>query len=63
MLVTAPALLPPLSLMLESVVQADQQLMERTKAKLFSALISALHIQGLNGEVASDRVRVGKKLQ
>ncbi|XP_066502146.1 nucleoporin NUP188 isoform X2 [Hoplias malabaricus] len=48
-LVSAPALLPPLSLMLESVLQADQQLMERTKAKLFSALISALHIQGLNG--------------
>ncbi|XP_062868175.1 nucleoporin NUP188 [Trichomycterus rosablanca] len=48
-LVSAPALLPPLSLMLECVLQADQQLMERTKAKLFSALISALHIQGLNG--------------
>uniref|UniRef100_A0AAR2JLG5 Nucleoporin NUP188 n=1 Tax=Pygocentrus nattereri TaxID=42514 RepID=A0AAR2JLG5_PYGNA len=48
-LVSAPALLPPLSLMLENVLQADQQLMERTKAKLFSALISALHIQGLNG--------------
>ncbi|XP_026885798.1 nucleoporin NUP188 homolog isoform X1 [Electrophorus electricus] len=48
-LVFAPALLPVLSLMLDSVLQADQQLMERTKAKLFSALISALHIQGLNG--------------
>ncbi|KAI4905004.1 hypothetical protein NFI96_016456 [Prochilodus magdalenae] len=48
-LVSAPALLPPLSLMLENVLQADQQLMERTKAKLFSSLISALHIQGLNG--------------
>ncbi|XP_072518159.1 nucleoporin NUP188 isoform X2 [Salminus brasiliensis] len=48
-LVSSPALLPPLSRMLESVLQADQQLMERTKAKLFSALISALHIQGLNG--------------
>ncbi|XP_030624883.1 nucleoporin NUP188 homolog [Chanos chanos] len=48
-LVSAPALLPPLSLMLESVLQADQQLMERTKAKLFSTLISALQIQGLNG--------------
>uniref|UniRef100_A0AAY5E889 Nucleoporin NUP188 n=1 Tax=Electrophorus electricus TaxID=8005 RepID=A0AAY5E889_ELEEL len=43
------SLLPVLSLMLDSVLQADQQLMERTKAKLFSALISALHIQGLNG--------------
>uniref|UniRef100_W5L574 Nucleoporin NUP188 n=1 Tax=Astyanax mexicanus TaxID=7994 RepID=W5L574_ASTMX len=48
-LVSAPALLLPLSLMLESVLQADQLLMERTKAKLFSALISALHIQG--GEI------------
>uniref|UniRef100_A0AAR2KVL0 Nucleoporin NUP188 n=1 Tax=Pygocentrus nattereri TaxID=42514 RepID=A0AAR2KVL0_PYGNA len=46
--IITPALLPPLSLMLENVLQADQQLMERTKAKLFSALISALHIQGLN---------------
>lgn len=52
-LVSAPALLPPLSHMLENVLQADQQLMERTKAKLFSALISALHIQGLNGESMS----------
>uniref|UniRef100_A0AAR2JL73 Nucleoporin NUP188 n=1 Tax=Pygocentrus nattereri TaxID=42514 RepID=A0AAR2JL73_PYGNA len=47
--IITPALLPPLSLMLENVLQADQQLMERTKAKLFSALISALHIQG--GEI------------
>lgn len=60
-LVSAPALLPSLSLMLESILQADQQLMERTKAKLFSALISALHIQGLNGELVSERVRVVKK--
>lgn len=48
--------------MLESILQADQQLMERTKAKLFSALISALHIQGLNGELVSESVRE-KKLQ
>ncbi|CAB1318904.1 unnamed protein product [Coregonus sp. 'balchen'] len=46
---TAPDVLAPLSLILESVLQADQQLMERTKAKVFSALLSALQIQGLNG--------------
>ncbi|KAM9306180.1 nucleoporin NUP188 isoform 2-T2 [Pholidichthys leucotaenia] len=45
----APDILSPLSLILESVLQADQQLMERTKAKLFSALISVLQIQGLDG--------------
>ncbi|KAM9735655.1 nucleoporin NUP188 isoform 1-T1 [Menidia menidia] len=45
----APDLLSPLSLILENVLQADQQMMERTKAKLFSALISVLQIQGLNG--------------
>lgn len=47
---TAPDILSPLSLILESVLQADQQMMERTKAKIFSALISVLQIQGLNGE-------------
>ena len=47
---TAPDILTPLALVLESVLQADQQLMERTKAKVFSALISVLQIQGLNGE-------------
>uniref|UniRef100_A0A6Q2Y3E1 Nucleoporin NUP188 n=1 Tax=Esox lucius TaxID=8010 RepID=A0A6Q2Y3E1_ESOLU len=46
---TAPDILAPLSLILESVLQADQQPMEKTKAKVFSALISALQIQGLNG--------------
>ncbi|KAJ3598440.1 hypothetical protein NHX12_001950 [Muraenolepis orangiensis] len=46
---TAPDILTPLALILESVLQADQQLMERTKAKIFSALISVLQIQGLNG--------------
>uniref|UniRef100_H2LHJ5 Nucleoporin NUP188 n=1 Tax=Oryzias latipes TaxID=8090 RepID=H2LHJ5_ORYLA len=45
----APDILSPLSLILESVLQADQQMMERTKAKIFSALISVLQIQGLNG--------------
>ncbi|KAK0132054.1 Nucleoporin NUP188 [Merluccius polli] len=48
-LATAPDILTPLALILESVLQADQQLMERTKAKIFSALISVLQIQGLNG--------------
>uniref|UniRef100_A0A3B4ZDZ5 Nucleoporin NUP188 n=1 Tax=Stegastes partitus TaxID=144197 RepID=A0A3B4ZDZ5_9TELE len=46
---SAPDILSPLSLILESVLQADQQMMERTKAKIFSALISVLQIQGLNG--------------
>ncbi|KAM8871349.1 nucleoporin NUP188 isoform 2-T2 [Synchiropus picturatus] len=46
---TAPDILPPLSLILESVLQADQQVMEKTKAKILSALISVLQIQGLNG--------------
>lgn len=50
MVASAPSVLTPLSVMLESVLQADQQLMERTKAKLFSALISVLQIQGLNSE-------------
>lgn len=45
----APDVLCPLSLILESVLQADQQMMERTKAKIFSALISVLQIQGFNG--------------
>ncbi|XP_057675073.1 nucleoporin NUP188 [Corythoichthys intestinalis] len=49
----APDILSPLSLMLESVLQADPQMIERTKAKLLSALISALQIQGLDsGEVS-----------
>ncbi|KAK5879327.1 hypothetical protein CesoFtcFv8_024642 [Champsocephalus esox] len=46
--VTAPDILSPLSLILESVLQADHHMMERTKAKIFSALISVLQIQGLN---------------
>ncbi|XP_041706361.1 nucleoporin NUP188-like [Coregonus clupeaformis] len=51
---TAPDVLSPLTLILESVLQSDQQLMARTKAKVFSALISALQIQGLNagGEIS-----------
>ncbi|XP_054614138.1 nucleoporin NUP188 isoform X3 [Dunckerocampus dactyliophorus] len=46
---TAPDILPPLSLILECVLQAEQQMMERTKAKILSCLISVLQIQGLNG--------------
>ncbi|XP_035246168.1 nucleoporin NUP188 homolog [Anguilla anguilla] len=46
---SAPDVLLPLSLILESIVQEDQQQMERTKAKVFSALISVLQIQGLSG--------------
>ncbi|KAM9841472.1 nucleoporin NUP188 [Aulostomus maculatus] len=46
---TAPDILSPLSLILECVLQADQQMMEKTKAKILSALISVLQIQGLNG--------------
>ncbi|XP_066569048.1 nucleoporin NUP188 isoform X2 [Amia ocellicauda] len=45
----APEILQPLALILESILQADQQLMDRAKAKVFSALISVLQIQGLNG--------------
>lgn len=47
---TAPDVLSPLSLILESVLKADQQMVERTKTKVLSALISVLQIQGLNGE-------------
>ncbi|MGH0152426.1 UNVERIFIED_CONTAM: hypothetical protein FKN15_022816 [Acipenser sinensis] len=41
-LVSAPDILDPLVQVLESILQADQQLMERTKAKVFSALLSVL---------------------
>lgn len=51
MVAAAPDILSPLSLILESVLQADQQMMERTKAKILSALISVLQIQELNGNV------------
>ncbi|XP_021446070.1 nucleoporin NUP188 homolog [Oncorhynchus mykiss] len=43
---TTSDVLFPLSLILESVLQTDQQLMAKTKA---SALISALQMQGLDG--------------
>uniref|UniRef100_A0A8C9VE13 Nucleoporin NUP188 n=1 Tax=Scleropages formosus TaxID=113540 RepID=A0A8C9VE13_SCLFO len=50
---SAPDVLAPLSQILENILQADQQLMGRTKAKLFSALISVLQIQGLNSDDSS----------
>lgn len=49
MVATTPDILSPLSLILECVLQVDQEMMERTKAKILSALISVLQIQGLNG--------------
>lgn len=50
MVAAAPDVLSPLSLILESVLKADQQMMERTKTKILSALISVLQIQGLHGQ-------------
>ncbi|XP_028664901.1 nucleoporin NUP188 [Erpetoichthys calabaricus] len=41
-------ILDPLAQILESVLQADQQLMERTKTEVYSVLISVLQIQRLN---------------
>ncbi|KAM9438037.1 nucleoporin NUP188-like [Salvelinus alpinus] len=38
---TAPDVLSPLSLVLESALQTDQQLMAKTKAKVFSAHLCA----------------------
>lgn len=58
---TAPDVLSPLSLILESVLKADQQTMERTKTKILSALISVLQIQGLNGETRCCRLRENLK--
>ncbi|CAG12436.1 unnamed protein product, partial [Tetraodon nigroviridis] len=48
-IVTASDVPSPLSLILESVLKADQQMMERTKTQILSALISVLQIQGLHG--------------
>ncbi|XP_034048001.1 nucleoporin NUP188 homolog isoform X2 [Thalassophryne amazonica] len=45
----APDILSPLSLILESLQQADQHMTDRVKTKILSALISVLQIQGLNG--------------
>lgn len=43
-------ILGPLTEVLEGVLQADQQLMEKTKAKVFSAFITVLQMKELRGE-------------
>jgi hypothetical protein len=48
-------MLSPLSLILESVLQTDQQLMAKTKAKVFSALMSVLQMLGLDGMEGNNR--------
>lgn len=42
-------ILGPLTEVLEGVLQADQQLMEKTKAKVFSAFITVLQMKELRG--------------
>uniref|UniRef100_A0A8C4LN38 Nucleoporin NUP188 n=1 Tax=Equus asinus asinus TaxID=83772 RepID=A0A8C4LN38_EQUAS len=43
-------ILGPLTEILEGVLQADQQLMEKTKAKVFSAFITVLQMKEMRGE-------------
>lgn len=43
-------ILGPLTEILEGVLQADQQLMEKTKAKVFSAFITVLQMKEMSGE-------------
>lgn len=43
-------ILGPLIEVLEGVLQADQQLMEKTKAKVFSAFITVLQMKEMRGE-------------
>lgn len=43
-------ILGPLTEVLEGVLQADQQLMEKTKAKVFSAFVTVLQMKELRGE-------------
>ena len=43
-------ILAPLTEILEGVLQADQQLMEKTKAKVFSAFITVLQMKEMRGE-------------
>lgn len=43
-------ILGPLTEVLEGVLQADQQLMEKTKAKVFSAFITVLQMKELRGK-------------
>lgn len=46
-------ILGPLTEVLEGVLQADQQLMEKTKAKVFSAFITVLQMKEMRGERAA----------
>ena len=46
-------ILGPLTEVLEGVLQADQQLMEKTKAKVFSAFITVLQMKEMRGEQAA----------
>lgn len=43
-------ILGPLTEILEGVLQADPRLLERTKAKVFSAFITVLQMKELHGE-------------
>lgn len=43
-------ILGPLTEILEGVLQADQQLMEKTKAKVFPAFITVLQMKEMRGE-------------
>lgn len=43
-------ILGPLTEILEGVLQADRQLMEKTKAKVFSAFITVLQMKEMRGE-------------
>lgn len=43
-------ILGPLTAILEGVLQADQQLMEKTKAKVFAAFITVLQMKEMKGE-------------
>lgn len=45
-------ILGSLTEVLEGVLQADQQLMEKAKAKVFSALITVLQMKEMRGEQA-----------
>lgn len=46
-------ILGPLTEILEGVLQADRQLMEKTKAKVFSAFITVLQMKEMRGEEQS----------
>lgn len=46
-----------LTQILEGVLQADEQMMEKTKAKVFSALITVLQMKEMKGEVESVKSR------